>query len=85
MLKHLIVKQFGERIITLSTESKQCYIARKEFNKENYGHRKEIIGKEATYLREDTNSHVSILEEIVWPPTIEQLALEERKGNLQNL
>ena len=45
LLKQRIVEQFGERIIILSAESKQCYIARKEFNKENPDHRKEIIGK----------------------------------------
>ena len=79
LLKQRIVKQFREGIVILSTESKQCYIARKEFNKENPDHRKEIIGKAATYLREDRNSPVSNLEEIVWPPTIEQLSSEERK------
>ena len=79
LLKQRIVKQFVERIVILSTESKQCYIARKEFNKENPDHRKEIIEKAATYLREDINSPVSNLEEIVWPPTIEQLCSEERK------
>ena len=30
-------------------------------------------------MREDINSHVNNLEEIVWPPSIEQLSSEERK------
>ena len=45
LLKQRIVKQFGERIIIPSTESKQCYIARKEFSKERPELRKEIIGE----------------------------------------
>ena len=42
LLKQQIVKQFGERIVILSTESKQCYIACKEFNKENPDNRKDF-------------------------------------------
>ena len=78
-LKQRIIKQFGERIVILSTESKQIYIARKDLNEENPDHKEEIIEKAATYLREDIKLHVSKLENIVWPPTIEQLSSEERQ------
>ena len=73
-------------IIILSTELNQRkgpdYIARKEFSKETLNHREEIIEKAATYLREEVNFHVNNLEEIVCPPTIEQLSSEEE--NLHN-
>lgn len=50
------------------------YIVLKEFNKEKPDNRKRIIGKAATYLTGDINSHVSNLEKIAWPCTIYQFS-----------
>lgn len=45
LLKQRIDKQFGEQIVILSTGSKKCYIARKEFNKGNPAMERELLGK----------------------------------------
>jgi hypothetical protein len=55
------------------------YIASKDINKDSLHHRQDTIQAAASYLREDITTHAENLQEMVWPPTIEQLSTEERK------
>jgi hypothetical protein len=81
LLKQRINTKFKEGIIILSPQncSGPEYIASKDINKDSLHHRQDTIQAAASYLREDITTHADNLQEIIWPPTIEQLSTEERK------
>ena len=77
LLKQRINAKFEEGIIFLSPQncSGPEYIASKDMNKDSLHHRQDTIQAAASYL----TTHADNLQEIIWPPTIEQLPTEERK------
>lgn len=81
LLKQRINAKFKDRILILSSQnwSGPEYIASKDINEGSLHRRHDTIRAAASYLKEDITTYAENLQEIIWPPTIEQLSSEERQ------
>jgi len=80
-LKQLIGSKFHEKLVFLSPNifKGSDFVASMETVRGTSHIRKQTIEKAASYIREDIISFMDQLPDLQWPPTMEQLASEERK------